>query len=512
MVIKTFAAIYIGAFDITLDIYDISKKNGVECLESLRKHMELGTDTFTRGKISLEKVNDLCDTLEDYVHIAESYQVEVTRAVAASSMREAENSLFILGKIRQRTGLRVEILSNSEYRFYNLMGNAAKGPQFEQLIQENTAVLDVDGGSIQVSLFDKGAMISTINIPMGSIRLRDMLQPMMRDTDHYERLVEEYIEHEMYSFREIHLKKRKIKNVILNGLFVNEKIFAKGLNEKGVITAKSFEKGYESLQKTSDATAAKALGLSNAFVSLMRPTMIIYHTFIRMMNPEILVPHGKNMSMGLAYEYAISTKQMKGSHNFDKDIVSAAKYIAEQYASESKHLENVEMMAMKLFAGTKKIHGMGNREKLLLRITVMLHEVGKYLSLNNYGECAYNIVRSNELIGLSEAEQQMIAFSVRYNVVNFPSYEELVMVSSINKKQYLIIAQMVAILRLANGLDRSHSQKVQEIKTALKDDEIIISLNVNNNYLLERGLIDKETEFFRDVFNVMPVLKVKRKF
>ncbi len=512
MVITTYAAIYIGAFDITLDIFEITRKNGVRSLETLRKHLELGADTYDKGKITLEKVNELCEVLEDFVTIAQSYKVNATRAVAGSSLREADNSLFILGKIRQRTGLKVEILSNSEHRFFNVMGNAAKSADFEKLIQDSTAILDVDGGSIQITLFDKGSLLSTVNIPMGSLRLRNMLQPLMRDTDHYERLVEEYIQHEMYSFRKIHLKGRKIKNVIMNGLFVNDKLFEKKIDpDTHMVKLKDFETLYEEMQKTPDHILVKRIGVPDVFFSLMRPSIIIHHTFVGMLEPEVLIPQGKNLSIGMAYDYAISMKMMKGPHNFEKDIVSCAKHIAEQYSSEMKHLENVEMTAMKLFNAMRKIHGMGNREKLLLRITVMLHEVGKYLSLNNYGECAYHIVKSNEIIGLSHAERHIIAFCVRYNVDNFPSYQEIAMFSNISKKQYIMVGQIVAILRLANAMDRSHHQKVIDVKTSMRDDQLIISANVDENYILERGLIGKELEFFRDVFNVTPVLSIKRK-
>ena len=85
------------------------------------------------------------------------------------------------------------------------------------------------------------------------------------------------------------------------------------------------------------------------------------------------------------------------------------------------------------------------------------------------------------------------------------------MFSNISKKQYIMVGQIVAILRLANAMDRSHHQKVIDVKTSMRDDQLIISANVDENYILERGLIGKELEFFRDVFNVTPVLSIKRK-
>ena len=50
---------------------------------------------------------------------------------------------------------------------------------------------------------------------------------------------------------------------------------------------------------------------------------------------------------------------------------------------------------------------METRERLLLRLAVMLHGVGKYISLNYVAENSYNIIMSNEIIGLSHTEREM---------------------------------------------------------------------------------------------------------
>ena len=117
MQVSTFAAIDIGSYDVTLEIFEISKKAGIKSIDTIRHRLELGTDTYTHGKLGPKMEEELCTVLKDFVRIMKGYRVESYRAIATSSLREAENSLFILGKIRQATGLTVEILSNSEQRF-----------------------------------------------------------------------------------------------------------------------------------------------------------------------------------------------------------------------------------------------------------------------------------------------------------------------------------------------------------------------------------------------------------
>ena len=168
------------------------------------------------------------------------------------------------------------------------------------------------------------------------------------------------------------------------------------------------------------------------------------------------------------------------------------------------------MIATELFDSMKKIHGMGVRERLLLKIAVMLHDVGKYISLNNAALCTYHIIMSNEIIGLSHTEREMIALIARYNTAPLPQYDQFAQISAISEQQYLKVAELTAILRLANTLDRSHMQKVQQIRASLRERELTLNLTVNGDFTLEQGLCREKMDFFYEVFSVRPKLKVKR--
>ena len=150
------------------------------------------------------------------------------------------------------------------------------------------------------------------------------------------------------------------------------------------------------------------------------------------------------------------------------------------------------------------------RERLLLQMVVMLHDVGKYISFNNVADSSYNIIMSNEIIGLSHIEREMVALIARYNTVTLPSYDELVMESSLSAEQYLTVSELTAIVRLANALDRSHLQKIQAIRATLKERELQLSLTVNRDFTLEQGLCQEKLDFFNEVFSIQPVIKLKR--
>ena len=163
--------------------------------------MELGKDTYTLGKIRPEMEEELCRVLADFVRIMEGYRVDAYRAMASSAISEAANSLYVLGKIRQLTGLSVTVLSNSEQRFLGYKALAAMEDNFNKVIEKGTAILDLDGGSFQISLFDKNNLVVTENIPIGAVRVRDYLALIGHKSGRLDEIMADYVDNDIVSFR-----------------------------------------------------------------------------------------------------------------------------------------------------------------------------------------------------------------------------------------------------------------------------------------------------------------------
>ncbi|MBD5464951.1 MAG: exopolyphosphatase, partial [Lachnospiraceae bacterium] len=114
MAMKTFAAIDVGSYELAMKIFEISKRNGIREIDLIRHSIELGTDTYNTGKISYERVDELCGVLKEFSAIMDSYGVDAYKAYGTSAIRETENTIIVLDQIRNRTGIQIEVLSNSE--------------------------------------------------------------------------------------------------------------------------------------------------------------------------------------------------------------------------------------------------------------------------------------------------------------------------------------------------------------------------------------------------------------
>lgn len=509
MAVMTFAAIDIGSYEVSMKIFELSKKIGFRELNDVRYSLELGKGVYSNGKLDTQMLDVLCETLNDFKRMMQDFGVVEYRACGTSALRELANPLIVVEQIYRRTGFKVEILSNAEQHFLGYKSIAAIERGFKKMIQKGTAILDVGGGSLQVSLFDKDALVITQSLKMGSLRIRQRLQELEKTTIHYDKLVEEFIRNDLTNFQRLYLKDRDIKNVILMGDFITDMIFQEEMKDK-IITKNEFMKRYEDTVDKTEDVLAQEMEIDPEYASLVVPTMVVCRSFIDIFQAEALWAPGVSLLDGIAYDYAEKKKFIRSVHNFENDILVTSKNIAKRYSSSKSHIQGTMNLCLNIFDSMKKVHGMGKRERLLIQIAALLHDCGKYISMGNVSECSYQIIMSTEIIGLSSLERKMIAYAVRYNTTAFVYYDEIQMLGAgIDRESYIKIAKMTAILRLANAMDRSHCQKVKGIKTVLKDRELQMVMDSSQDISLELGLLQDKVAFFEEVFGIRLVIRGK---
>jgi len=511
MQIVTFAGIDIGAYEVGMKIFEISAKYGMKELTYIRHRIDLGKDSYTTGRISPELVDELCRVLNDFTNIMKEYRVQACRACVTSAIRESENALIVLDHIKVRTGIEIEALSNSEQRFLGYKSIASKDNAFEQMIQKGTAIFDIGGGSIQLSLFDKDKLVTTQNIRVGIVRIRESLLGIEDRPSHMIPLIEEMVNNEITSFRKMYLKDREIKSVILVGDYINYVVRRfREKEEFKFVTKEALLADFDGLLKLSPGQIARELGVPSENESMLLPALVLYRMLIKEVQPELIWAPGLNLCDGLAYDYAEQKKIVKSTHDFDNDILAAAKNISKRYQGNRPHISIVETLGLTLFDAIRKNAGLGARDRLLLDIAIWLHHCGKFITISQAAECSYNIIMSTEIIGLSHKERNLVANIVRFVTTEIPDFYELAMKEDIDKESYLKIAKLVAILRVANALDRSHSQKIKEMKASLKGNRLLLSVNTQEDITLEKGLFSSKAEFFEEVFGVRPEIRQKK--
>ena len=522
MAILTFAAIAVSSFDVELGIYEISSKYGIRSIDHVRHVIALGRDTYSKGTISYELVEELCRVLKDFSGIMKGYKVQSYKAYATSALRDARNNPVILDQIQVRTGLELHLISNSEQRFLSYKAIAAMDEEFNTIIQKGTAIVDVGFGSLQLSLFDKDSLVTTQNLPVGAMRIAGWTAEIAATRELHRKMTEELVDNELFTFRKMYLKDRNIQNLIGigdNSPSMLRLALAGGKPSSSRMSAEDVERFYQGLCRMSQEEMEDLVGMNAEYADLMLPGAVIYKRIMEITGAEQFWLPGIRLCDGIAAEYAEETRQVKFRHNFENDILAASRNIAKRYKCHGSHNQVLDGYCTEIFDAMRRFHGMSSRDKLLLRIAAYLHACGKFISMRNSNECAYNIIMSTEIIGISHLEREIIANVVRYNIRDF-DYNQVKLESDVYRDASgkasanditIKIAKLTAILRLANSMDRTHKGKLSGCKIGVRDGQLVITTDCKEDISLERMSFDQKADFFEEIFGIRPVLKQKRR-
>lgn len=510
MSVKTFAAIDVGSYELSMKIFEVSKAKGMREIDHIRHSIDMGSETYSTGKLSYDRVDELCRVLREFSNIMKSYQVSDYKAYGTSAIRETKNKAILLDQIELRTGIHIDVLSNSEQRFLDYKSIAFQGERFPEIIENGTAILDIGGGSIQISLFDNDTLVSTQNMKLGVLRIQDRMTHLDVSISHYDMLIREMVESQMNVYKKLYLKDRQIKSIIVVDDYISALVMGSDSMVNGFASRKTMEHYIDICRTRKISELSRLLNMPEESMPLLYISMVLLYTIMENMEAEQIWAPGVTLCDGIAYEYAEKNKIITSQHDFEKDIIACAQNISKRYQGSKRRSETLEKIALTIFDSMKKIHGLGKRERLLLQISTILHDCGKYISMANLGECSYSIIMATEIIGLSHLERKIVANVVKYNQLEFDYYPNMVSQQSMDRESFLKIAKLTAILRLANGLDRSHKQKFQNVKISLKEDELIITVDTTEDITLEKGLFGARADFFEEVYNIRPVIRKKR--
>ncbi len=170
MKIKKYAAIDIGSNAVRLLIANVivtNKKTKFKKVSLIRVPIRLGADVFTKGRISEHNQERLLNAMYGFKYLLKSYEAEKYMAVATSAMREAKNGKELTKKIKEKTGINIEIINGAKE------AELIAATDLEELLDQNRNYLyvDVGGGSTEFSIFQNGKKQDSKSFKLGTVRL-----------------------------------------------------------------------------------------------------------------------------------------------------------------------------------------------------------------------------------------------------------------------------------------------------------------------------------------------------
>ncbi len=496
---QTIAAIDVGSNAMRMMVGRVVYDGKIEVVENLRLPVRLGQDAFTTGIVSEETAQQAVDAFIRFGKVVDDYDVEKLRAVATSAMRELVNSDLLIDRIARSTGIDIEIISGQEEARLIHLAVA----QSIDLKNKHVLEIDIGGGSVEVTLSQNGHILSTESYNMGTVRLLNKLSGDKNSAMPFHKLVREYAEAARHRIdREIGSKKIDIcigtgGNIEEMGK-LRERLFKRD-NDRA-ITLEELDKLVETLSRMKVEERMRKLKLKPDRADVILPAsivlqMIAHEAKIR----EVVIPN-VGLKDGVLWDMVFALRESAPVSPREQVWTSALR-LGEKYKFDEEHAKLVAQHAGKLFDQSCTLHNLSEENKLLLEIAALLHDIGHFVNTVDHNRHGYYILKASPLIGLPEGQQNIIANIMLYHRKSTPSIEDGNF-RALTPKDRLLVVKLSALMRLADGLDVSHTGRVKDIHLEQHKNTWKLKLQGKGDLMLERWTLEKRQKLFQDVFGV----------
>ncbi|MGZ3775505.1 MAG: Ppx/GppA phosphatase family protein [Pseudobdellovibrionaceae bacterium] len=184
------SAIDIGSNAIRMMIAEISDTAPfVRINKKFRAPVRLGHDVFTSGIISHETIEIAKSAFLQFAEKNREFQVQRCKAVATSACREAKNRQEFIEEIRKASGIEIDIIDGTEEgRLIHL----AVCKEVD-LVNRKTMLIDIGGGSVEVTFSNGSQMTATKSFPMGTVRILENLAQRKMNESHLNIIMGEFL-------------------------------------------------------------------------------------------------------------------------------------------------------------------------------------------------------------------------------------------------------------------------------------------------------------------------------
>ncbi len=493
------------------------KKGRIVDIDRLEHPIRLGHEVFTDGRISFESLRELSSLLRGYSDVMKEYGVGKYRVVATTALREAGNRAYVLDQLKIQNGMSVEVLEEDQEktliyaRVLELLEQARKRKKQDGEAEETgTLVAYIGAGTIGLSVFDGMRAAFSQNIPMGSLKLHDMLGSIRNLTGDYYTVVEEYLDtvldHAAVPFRE-----GRVSNLVLTGGCI--RLIAKlcGVHAPdGCFTleaAKLKELFHAVLSRPQEKTALQ-YKISEEDAELLYSSLAIIVHLLDFADDDAIVFTQAELWDSLMRHMLVPKSRSEYLKQVCDSALSCAREIASAYRCNAVHSECIRKYACKIFDRMKGAHGLDRRRRLLLELAAILHECGYYVTAKQHRISSFDLIKDTDIYGMTDEEMLISACVARYNEFDVPDFDSPGL-RELSVKNRLIVSKLVAIFRLANALDKSHRQKLGDIKVRVDGNRLLISAKSDANLYLEKWAFGQCAPFFQEVFGYHPELSIK---
>lgn len=500
--IKRLASIDLGTNSFHAIIIDLYSDGSFRKIDDFKEMVQLAKGglgkrltegAFTRGMKALKNIKVLCD----------SHNVEKILAYATSAIRESENGGEFIQESIDRYGIKINAIPGSVEA--ELIGYAVQ--HGIRLGEDPVLMVDIGGGSVEFILGNATTFHFLTSKKIGVSRMTDIFKPSDPITDDEIQKLEDHYRSETAELSSALAKHRTATIIGSSGTMQNiaEMIAArKGLSVDVTLnemeySAQDFYSFYKDFIKLKRAERRKVKGLDTKRIDFINTGVVLVNFLFRHFNIKKIKISTQALREGIIIRYL--KKDMIGLPWSGEMADPRRRSIFELLRKcdwHENHSTHVSNMSLTIFDALKKDLQLKESDRELLEYAAYLHDIGYYISHSKHHKHALYIIRNSELKGFREEEIEIISNVARYHRRSTPKKrhnEYWKLTPDIRRR----IRKLSGILRVADGLDRSHYQNVQKLELEVHEKGLLFKIQTLADPQLEIWGAERKSHLLREV-------------
>jgi exopolyphosphatase/guanosine-5'-triphosphate,3'-diphosphate pyrophosphatase len=492
----TFAAVDIGANSVRLKIARFVKRR-MEVLHEDREVVRLGASVFSTGLLSPPAMAQTVKVLQRFHKAAILHGCDHVRVAATSALRDARNGQALVDWVRSALGWRIEVISGLEEGrliHFGVFSNS-------RLSATRVLMVDLGGGSCELTVSEDGHIRQMFSLPLGAVRLTEEFlhndPPQLQEVDR----LREYIAEEINRVAP-RIRGAKVELMIGTSGTAASLAAASGAGSGAAQTAT--RAGVEtlarslSLETRGQRQVRKGIGPRRSEI-IVAGAWVFAELMSRCgLDGYRYSPLGlrDGLLAQMAAEFDSGTRQGKQIESDRRDALVA---VARRFHADLPFAQHVRQLAVELFQGLKRVHGLPPEYEEWLGAAAMLHEIGAYINRSGRHRHTRYLIANSEIFGYTPQQRLLIATIARYMGRSRPDAGSRVMKALPGAERGHVV-KAVALLRLARALNLGHRAAVQKIAVRLREGRVDLRLTARTGIELELWAVEKERAMFREVF------------
>jgi exopolyphosphatase / guanosine-5'-triphosphate,3'-diphosphate pyrophosphatase len=483
------AAIDIGTNSIHMIVVNVRPDLSFDVIDREKDMVRLGAGGLDGRSLTTSAMAAGLQTLAKFKRLAESNKVDEIIAAATSATREAENGGDFIAEVASQTGIRIKVISGTEEaRLIHLA--AAYGVD----VGSGTAgVIDIGGGSVEITLGTATQLTLGKSFKTGVIRLTEHFVRTDPLSARDERRLVKHLNRTMGGYLAQIAKAGFDRIIGTSGTILSLGALALVEDDGEVpeelrnqrVSAKALRRVRKRLVAADIEERLKTPGLDPRRADLSVAGSVLLDTILRGLGAEDLTLCDLALREGLVLDYIRrNSARIRKVERYPDVRRRSVVELGERCGYWSEHAQQVARLALSIFDQTRSIHGLGDREREWLEFAALLHDVGVHISYDRHHRHSYYLIKNGGLRGFEPQEIEVIALVARYHRQATPkkSHEGY---GDLNGTLRGTVRVLSAIVRLAEGLDRSHAQALAGIDLFPRGKDYLARLRANGDAELE---------------------------